>query len=622
MTFFHPLAWLWLLLVPLLLLLYVLRQPQAVRWVSNLYLWQHSGAHNVARVRVARLQRNWLMALQVLFLLLGVSALAQPALFLHRPPPRDFVWIFDASASMQVVEDEHSRFAKAQETALTLLESLGAYDRIMLMRDPPSPHLTADFLTDKHMVRHLIQALSPTDAAGDLPAALLFARAAAPPEAEIYILSDGAGRAALAPSSSLDAIHYIQIGASADNVAISRLEARQHPFSPYDQEIYAEVINFSEHHRTLPLTLTVGSTPLTTAMLSLAPGGRQSVVAPYHGSTPEIVTAQIPAGDGLAVDNHAYAILPVPRDLSVLLVSPGNFFLEQALHVYPEITIQRISPQDYAQGRTPQTYDVMVYDGFTPVDLPAGRYIILPSSPPQEIINPGASDRPLLSLSVTLPRHPIMAFIDTASLSIAGARPLRLPPESLTLLEAGGYPVLAAYEREALKAVFLGFSIQDSPLSLTVAFPILISNIFQWLTSPTELEIQQIAPGKPFDWLLPPSLGLDTVSVTTPRGVTVHTPLKSNQFVFSDTTVTGVYTVRAGTYTTNFVVNLFDEAESDIRPVFSPPGSRARDTHSPKRQVPHNLWPYCVLAALTILVLEWVWDHHGMIARWHWRGEP
>ena len=145
MTFFNPLAWWSLILMPLLLLLYLPRRPQDVRWVANLYLWQQSLAQSPFHLSVARFHSNWLVLLHLLFLLTGILALTRPALTWPTPQSRSHVFLFDVSASMQTVEHGQSRFAKAREAAVARLDSLRAGDRVMIMQAHVRPVLSAIF---------------------------------------------------------------------------------------------------------------------------------------------------------------------------------------------------------------------------------------------------------------------------------------------------------------------------------------------------------------------------------------------------------------------------------------------------------------------------------------------
>jgi len=71
----------------------------------------------------------------------------------------------------------------------------------------------------------------------------------------------------------------------------------------------------------------------------------------------------------------------------------------------------------------------------------------------------------------------------------------------------------------------------------------------------------------------------------------------------------GIYDVRSGEKTVRrFAVNLFDPAESAIRPPSAPAikiGEFEITGESGSEQARWEIWKYLVLAALVVLLLEW-----------------
>src|SRR5205823_2057920 len=66
--------------------------------------------------------------------------------------------------------------------------------------------------------------------------------------------------------------------------------------------------------------------------LTLAAGQAQDLVLPVPADTTS-VTARLSGGDVFALDDSATAVAKTPRAFRVLLVTPGNVFLEQALRL-------------------------------------------------------------------------------------------------------------------------------------------------------------------------------------------------------------------------------------------------------------------------------------------------
>ena len=131
-TWLNPGAAVWLLLVPLLVGLYMLR-PRAERTlVPSLRLWQALPQADQPRARLRRPPLSLLLLLQALVLGAGAFALMQPSI--AAPVGRTVVIMLDASGSMLTVSGGTSRFEQAREEARRLVRAMQPEDRATLLR--------------------------------------------------------------------------------------------------------------------------------------------------------------------------------------------------------------------------------------------------------------------------------------------------------------------------------------------------------------------------------------------------------------------------------------------------------------------------------------------------------
>lgn len=605
MYFLNPLACLLVAVLPLLVLFYLRRPVRRRRMVSNLYLWPRHAVPRQARLGLQWRQDRWRLLWQLLFLLLLILALARPAVVRGGAPGRRVAFIFDASASMNVQEDTRTRFELAREKALAWLQRLEKHDRVMVILAATHPVLVSDFQSDRQALRHSISTLVPTHAPADLTAAVLMARLAAQ-DAEVLLFTDGTAAAQLPAAVQEQRLHYIRVGQREDNVAISRLEVRRHLYSPYDQELFAEVINFSAS-RSAPVrfSLSIGDTQIKEAVFTLEPGERRAMVAESLRSKQGVVTAHIAVQDGLDIDNHAYAVMPQPQPISVLLVSAGHFFIEKALEVHPQVTMRTMPPETFRRVGLQEAFDVIICDGFQPQHLGPGAYLILNPQPG----NRQAANRarlPMPALSVVRPQHPLLAFVNIDGLVLSEVWPLKAPPGSIVLVEADRQPVLVAEEHAGRRIVTVGFDLRAPQFALSVSLPILLSNVIDWLAAPQEPEMTSLNAGEPLRWQLPASLETSSMTITEPSGMTVRRRIVNRVLTFDGTMQTGVYTLQGHGYRRRFSVNLFAPEESNIQPILSTgnetPALQRQDTRS---RASMELWPYALIVALLVLMLEW-----------------
>src|SRR5207245_284572 len=127
-------------------------------------------------------------------------------------------------------------------------------------------------------------------------------------------------------------------------------------------------------------TLSLDDKQIAEKEVTLEPSVRRSVMLPFSHTGGGTVTARLRVDDDLAVDNVAYAVLPPPRKIGVLLVSPGNLFLEKVLRTDPQVSLEVRTPDQYQGGMGDA--DVVVLDSATTPRAGAGRFIFINTVPP------------------------------------------------------------------------------------------------------------------------------------------------------------------------------------------------------------------------------------------------
>jgi hypothetical protein len=176
------------------------------------------------------------------------------------------------------------------------------------------------------------------------------------------------------------------------------------------------------------------------------------------------------------------------------------------------------------------------------------------------------------------------------------------------LIESFQTGLLYTYEKESLRAVFLGFDIAKSNLPLKVAFPVMISNMINWL-NPGKLSFStlQAKAGDPFEIYLKPETRVFHLRPPYQKWQKHH--VTANPFPFLDTGTAGIYTILENGKQRYFTVNLLDELESNIviswPELKSTPSHDGRGNDSAQMTTRRALWAFFLLAALGLLLLEW-----------------
>ncbi|HEX9747889.1 MAG TPA: VWA domain-containing protein [Methylomirabilota bacterium] len=602
MNFLSPFALLLGTLSVPLLLLYFLKVRRRQMRVSSLLLWAPALRDREASTFFQRLQRDPLLILQILALLALTAALARPAVNVMGQGAKRVAIVMDSSASMKAIDVSPSRFVQAQRAALGLLGRLGEGAEVMVIEAGVQPRVLVPFTREHDRVSSAVRSMEAHDLPNRLQEGLRTARALVGPDprAEIHVFTDGAHPDAIKGQGDDVRVRWTGAGLRSHNVGITSLAVRRSYFGSYNSQAFFSVGNFSGERQSLSLKLTLDDEVLAERALTLDPQVRRAITVPFSEQRGGVLKLKLDVSDDLAADNIAYAVIPPPRTISVLLVSPDNLFLEKVLKTDPQVQLEVRKPDAYQGGM--EGFDVVVVDSVSPQKLGSGRFVLVntvPADVPLEVL--GRLENPtIMDWDRT---HPIMRQIDFAKVTMEDAMRVRPLAAGKTLVEAVGGPLIYALEERDRKAVFFGFDLFRSDFPLRVAFPLMLSKGLRWL-HPAGLDQSslQLQAGQPI--LLPVEHGVTTATVRTPSGRSVRAQVNRGMASFTETDEVGVYAVVTGRGETRVAVNLMNGDESDLTPQPLPTFVEGARPESAPVLIVRELWPFFVALALLLFALE------------------
>jgi hypothetical protein len=311
----------------------------------------------------------------------------------------------------------------------------------------------------------------------------------------------------------------------------------------------------------------------------------------------------------LAIDDHAYALLPERRRAKVLVVSDGNTYLEAALLLDEYLDVTQVTPRGYADAIAKERWDAVLFDRVTPAEQPKAHALYLdprgPGSPVkvlQELKQPGFDkvDR----------NHPAVRFVALDAVNIAVGH--KLVPETgdkvLGASDAGASPLLVAGTRGGYKFVALGFDVTASDLPLRPGWPLFVVNCIGWFSDEDAEYLSSYRTGEV--WRIPMGGGVAQATLKRPDGGTERVPVYDGHAVVLGQEA-GFYELAGGGHTSSFAANLLDASESAILPrdglvVDGRPSSEVAGFAVGVRQ---EMWIYLLLAAVLLTALEWATYH-------------
>lgn len=604
-----------------IVIFYLLKLRREELTVSSSFLWQRVIEDKQANAPWQKLQKNWLLLLQLLLLLLLVFVLGRPFFATNAKATGNIIVLLDSSASMQSTDVKPSRFAKAKEEIGSIIDGMGGGDRMTIVLMHNFPEVIATNSTNKADLHSGLDKAKVTNESVNARDALTLASASADrtPGTTVVVVSDGAFARDQGLPPLKAKVNYIKIGSSDANEAISALQLREAPSGP---QLFISINNYSVAPANLNLNITVDGKPFATQAVQISPEDKAALTLANLPLTTHTVAAKITAANGtqdfLAADNEAYTVRNQGTPQKILLVTEGNSFLDKLLTRLPNYKTYTVTPAEYANLKNRDSYDLYIMDGYAPdKSPPAGMFLINPpTSPLLQVV--GQTDQNKSPTIAQLDQtDPLLRYTDlSSSIAIAQAEVFTVPGWAHTVIGAAdGTPLLIAGDNSGQRVVALAFDLHRSDLGLNSAWPILLLNILSYLQPAGALDqVTQVNPGDPVSYAVGQR---EQISITPPNGTAQLLKSTNNEVSFTDTGALGIYSVKrqiqAGNpITQNFVVNLFNPLSSNIKPLddLGLQGTLASNSNNPVKSN-REFWQPIAFAALILLVLEWWLFYRG-----------
>jgi Ca-activated chloride channel homolog len=603
-----------------IILLYMLKLRRKQVQVSSTFLWEQLLREQQANAPWQKLKRNLLLILQLLILAALIFALARPALQIPTVASGSVVVLLDASASMNATDVSPSRFDSAKDSVNSIINGLNPASSLTLIVVSETPQILITSEADKSLLKAALNQAKATQGSADWESAFALAAGATRSDAletTILIVSDGG-----LPESGLPAlpgeVQFLPVGSASDNLAISALALRP---TESTAELFAQVTNYSDTTKTVLLSFYFGDELFTARQLTVPAGVSESMTLDDIENIPGVYKAQISnpqtdqALDSLSIDDTAFAVYQSNASRRVLLVSKGNLFLEQALASLPNIQAFRALPTADGSIQIPKDpFDLYVFDGIVPPEIPAGNLLFInPSSNPHFTV--GGIIEQINSAEVI--DHPLTRYLDWSNVHILKAKQVETPAWAESLVQTENNALVFAGQTNGQRIASINFDLRESDLPLQIAFPILFSNLTNYLVPPSAFDAtQSLSPGQSLTIVPPP--GTQQIVIASPSNIGYTIPNESGGVKFTDTDELGYYAVN---FVSNenataqyFAVNLFDKNESNIRPRDAIQIGQTEITHTVSEKIgQYELWPWLAMLAILVLMIEWQAYHRKQL---------
>lgn len=592
-----------------LIVLYLLKIRRKDVRVPATFLWPAVTTDVRANALFQRLRPNLLLFLQLLIALLVIGALARPMMKSHGILGNATVIVLDSSASMSATDVSPSRFEAARSRIASLVRSMSPQDQLAIIEAGADTRVVASLTSDKKRLQEAVRSLRLSDAPNNIGDALRLATALVGNRegSKIVLLSDGAFPDVMDFSPGKAEFLFEAFGSRSDNVAITAVEMEE---TTNGKQLFVSIKNEGPKKMKGTLSFFVEGNLIDAREIEFGAGDLKGETLNFVADVRQ-VEVKLEADDLLKSDNEAMMIGSGQRVVRVLLVGPGNFYLERALMLEPNVQVDKTDAVPDSEKQEPgsrsQTgrYDLVIFDGVPPVSVKANSLVLINTTSPDGPVHQ-AGDSAIKTPQITTwdREHPVMRYVDMAGLLIDSSKKVQETAWGKVLLESKETPLIVSGQNKGKKWVYIGWNLMESDFPVRPGFPIFVANMLKWTTGDRPAEQGfTLRAGTPVSLALP---GSETQFIMkTPDGREQSLEVLDGTLVVRGADKVGRYELLGSNLRIPFAVNLLNHDESNIAPrtTFQMGGKSvvAKGQSSTMRE----LWKPLALLALIILAVEW-----------------
>lgn len=485
MNFIYPLGLLGLIAIPVLIIIYIIKNKYTEQVISATYLWTLSEKFLKRKNPINRITGIISLILQILAVILISFAIAHPV-FVLPGAANDFLFILDGSGSMNITADGKTRLDKGKDEISSLINKSADGSTYTLIFAADGTDVIYENLEDKDRALTLLNELTPSHTASGFTDAISAAQNYFNENTGVktYLVTDKA-------YENCENATLINVSAHERNFALSEITP-----SLSGGKLLVEGLAYSyEDDATVTVELFVndGPSPVASQQVELKKlEGTQFTLDGGDNANYQSLRVAIKETDALALDSEV-AVYNVRNDSSykTLIVSKNKtFFIKTALKAIGNTQIDETVPDDYVETEK-GGYGLYVFDGFSPEIMPSDGAVwfinpivsteksgfsvqgdVIPSSPGGVLVyNPSSATR-VKSLLKGVIRDDI---------TLCKYVKCGLYRNFTTALSHDGNPVVfAGTNAYGNREVVFAFDISDSDIAMSVNFTTLVFNLLSY----------------------------------------------------------------------------------------------------------------------------------------------
>lgn len=365
MSFTYPLGLLGLIGIPILILIYIIKNKFTEQIVPTTYLWTLSEKFLPKRKPISLVSGIISLILQIIAVITLSLAIAHPIITLPNSA-KEYCFILDASGSMNTVTIEGTRLEVGKDKIEEIIYSSTDGSKFTLIYAGDTNRVVYEKLGDKDKAVQLLNKLEPSGMSVSYNGILN--------QVQEYFNSN----------KSLVTYLVTDKQYTSNNVEIINVSNNESNYSVIDTnyliidsklQISGHVISYT-NDTTLNLDIYVNDLLEGTVNVDVIKGQEAEFNFESETLSFESIKVVIKNEDSLSLDNtNIIYNLEKKLEYKALIISDNPFYLYNAITTVGNADVFVISPSNYSENIV--GFDLYIFDSFTPTNLPSDGTIWL-----------------------------------------------------------------------------------------------------------------------------------------------------------------------------------------------------------------------------------------------------
>ena len=562
MSFLYPLGFLGLIAVPILIIIYIIKNKYTEQVISATYIWTLSERFLKRKNPINKLTGIISLILQILAVVFISVAIAHPVFVLPNAAG-DFCFVLDASGSMNITQSGVTRFDKGKERINSLITESADGSKYTLICVGTVTNVIFEDIGDKEQALSLVADIDPAYVSSGVTDAISVAQEYFDANADIktYLITDKA-------YETSDNVELVDVSAHESNFALSDVG---YSYSEGNVHVSGKAISYEEDAENVSVKLYLDGEAAGEQVLKL--NRLEFVDFKFETQAADFseLRVEIAEEDALLLDNE-FVIYNEKSDSSfrTLIVSSGSpFYVQSTLISLGNNQVTTMKVEEYEAANT-EGYGLYIFDGYSPAVMPRDGAVWF-FNPLKSTENSGFSVQGDIieevgkieySTSSSTRVRNLLKGLVRDDVYISGYMKCGLYRNFTTVASIKGNPlVFAGTNSYGNREVVFAFDLQRSDLVMSFDFIPLVRNLLNY-TFPEVVENQSAYCRETIQVNV--LANCDSIRVDTPLGKIEYLDTGTDLVEYGLTEV-GVYTLTLMFGNMPRVVNLFSAMPEEER---------------------------------------------------------